>query len=38
MNSAAARRSNVTSGLALIAPEVRFITGQTVVVHGGLTA
>jgi hypothetical protein len=38
MNSAAARRSNVSPGLVLIAPEERFITRQTMVVHGGLTA
>ena len=38
MNSAAARCSNVSSGLALIAPEGRFLTRQTMAVHGGLTA
>jgi len=38
MTNAAGRRSNVSPGLALIAPEGRFITRQTMVVDGGLTA
>jgi hypothetical protein len=38
MNSTPAGHSSASPGPALISPEVTFITGQTVVVDGGLIA